>query len=102
MSITEVALETGVSFEHIAKEVGLSPRSLARKFESELGMTWRQAQRRMRMVAAMERLAEHPELPITEVAFSVGYTSLSAFNAAFREQTDMTPTAYRRSLLQTG
>ena len=37
------------------------------------------------------------DLPITAIAFSVGYGSLSAFNAAFRELTGRTPTQYRLS-----
>ncbi len=36
--------------------------------------------------------------PATTIAFKVGYTSLSAFNAAFRELTGRTPTEYRASL----
>jgi AraC-like DNA-binding protein len=34
---------------------------------------------------------------VTEIAFMVGYTSLAAFNAAFRELTGRTPSEYRLS-----
>jgi AraC-like DNA-binding protein len=37
------------------------------------------------------------DLPITTIAFTVGYNFLSAFNAAFREVTSRTPTQYRLS-----
>ena len=96
LMLTEAQLAEAPSFETIARETGLSSRALARKFEAELGLTWRQAQRRMRMVKAMELLADQPDLPVTEVALEVGYNSLSAFNAAFREQTDLTPTGFRQ------
>ncbi len=41
----------------IASEVGLASRSLARRFEQELGMTWRAAVRRQRVLRAVEELA---------------------------------------------
>lgn len=95
LAITEANLAKALSFEEIAGAVGLSPRALARRFERELAMTWRQAQRRIRMVTAMGLLLEDGNRPITDVAVSVGYRSLSAFNAAFREHTNQTPTAFR-------
>jgi AraC-like DNA-binding protein len=72
----------------------LAPRSLARRFEDEIGMTWRAVLRRMRVLRAIEELAAG-DAPVTEIAFRVGYTSLSAFNAEFRELTGRTPTQYR-------
>jgi len=96
LRLTEQRLGDQARFEEIAEEVGLAPRSLARRFEDETGMTWRAVLRRMRILAAVEKLADN-DLPITAIAFSVGYTSLSAFNAAFRELTGRTPTQYRLS-----
>ena len=57
-------------------------------------MTWREALRRVRMIRAVEALATS-DAPITEIAMSVGYNSLSAFNAAFRDLTGKSPSAYR-------
>jgi AraC-like DNA-binding protein len=94
--LTEARLGAEVRFEDLAAEVGLAPRSLARRFEDETGMTWRAVLRRMRVLRAIEELAAG-DSPVTTVAFSVGYTSPSAFNAAFRELTGRTPTEYRAS-----
>jgi AraC-like DNA-binding protein len=96
LHLTEQRLGAEVSFEGIAAEVGLAPRSLARRFAEETGMTWRAVLRRMRVLRAIEELAAGDN-PVTNVAFTVGYTSLSAFNAAFRELTGRTPTEYRDS-----
>lgn len=96
LELTETQLAEEPVFDDIAKEVGASPRSLARKFSDELGMTWRQALRRMRMIKAIELLAMEP-LSITEIAIDTGYKSVSAFNAAFRDFTGETPTEYRGS-----
>jgi AraC-like DNA-binding protein len=96
LQLTEQRLSSEVRFEDVAAEVGLAPRSLARRFEEETGMTWRAVLRRMRVLRAIEELAAG-DAPVTTIAFAVGYTSLSAFNAAFRELTGRTPTEYRAS-----
>lgn len=96
LELTEQRLRGEVRFEDLADDVGLTPRSLARRFAEETGMTWRAVLRRMRVLAAVEELAAG-DTPVTRIAFTVGYTSLSAFNAAFRELTGRTPTEYRAS-----
>jgi len=94
LELTRERLDGEVRFEDVAGDVGLAPRSLARRFEDETGLTWRAVLRRMRVLCAIEELAAG-DTPVTEIAMAVGYTSLSAFNAAFRELTGSTPTAYR-------
>ncbi|MEO6412589.1 MAG: AraC family transcriptional regulator [Pedococcus sp.] len=89
LRLTEERLGDEVRFE----KVGLVPRSLARRFEAEVGMTWRATLRRMRVLRAVERLAAD-DTPVTTIAHDVGYGSLSAFNAAFRELTGTTPSDY--------
>lgn len=87
------------NFNEIARETGHSPRALARRFSDELGMTWREVLRRVRIIRAVEALATS-DASVTEVALSVGYQSLSGFNAAFRDLTNMNPTEYRASFKQ--
>jgi AraC-like DNA-binding protein len=94
LELSEQRLGGPVTFEEVADVVGLAPRSLARRFEEETGLTWRAVLRRMRILRAIELLADG-DTSITRVAFSVGYRSLSAFNAAFLELTGRTPTEYR-------
>src|SRR5690349_5421328 len=57
LRLTEQRLGEQVRFEDVAGEVGLAPRSLARRFADETGMTWREALRRMRVLRAVEELA---------------------------------------------
>jgi AraC-like DNA-binding protein len=97
LALTKDNLTEIQCFADIAAAAGVTPRTLARRFADELGMTWRQAQRRLRMVHAIEQLSDHAAT-ITEVAFATGYNSLSAFNAAFREFTGQTPSDYRASI----
>jgi AraC-like DNA-binding protein len=84
------------TFGEIAAQSNQSPRALARRFSSEMGMTWREVLRHIRIIKAVELLAT-TDAQITEIAFSVGYGSLSGFNAAFRQQMQMSPTEYRAS-----
>ncbi len=94
LAMTEELSHGSPSFEEIARATGQSPRALSRRFATEMGMTWREALRRVRMIRAVEALATS-DAPITEIAMSVGYNSLSAFNAAFRDLTGKSPSAYR-------
>jgi AraC-like DNA-binding protein len=98
LALTGDGLAEDLSFDEIARAVGLAPRSLARRFEDECGMTWRAVLRRLRVLRAIEQLAAGDH-SVTTVAHAVGYTSLSAFNAAFRDLTGRTPTQYRASFL---
>ncbi|HEY3671736.1 MAG TPA: AraC family transcriptional regulator [Acidimicrobiia bacterium] len=94
LAITTARLADDPRFVDIADEVGLASRSLARRFEQELGMTWRATLRRLRVLRAIEHLAG-TDHSVTQIAMDVGYSSLSAFQAAFRDLTGQTPTEYR-------
>lgn len=95
LDMTGAQMGEDVSFDQVASQVAMSPRNLSRRFQSEIGMTWRAALRRMRIIRAMERLAD-PDARPADVAFSVGYNSLSAFNAAFREISGTSPAAFQK------
>ncbi len=94
LALTRDALAEEIRFDDVARDVGLVPRSLARRFEDECAMTWRAVLRRMRVLRSIELLATSVD-SVTTIAHAVGYTSLSAFNAAFRDLTGRTPTQYR-------
>ena len=82
------------NMREVALQVGLSERSLRRRFESGLGLSWRNYVVQARLMRAMALLAE-PGPSILQVAGAVGFESLSSFNRAFRRKTGMTPSAYR-------
>ncbi|MDQ1384095.1 MAG: hypothetical protein QOG65_1474 [Actinomycetota bacterium] len=94
LALTTDRLADDVRFVDIAREVGLASRSLARRFEQELGMTWSAARRRLRVLRAIEQLAG-TEHSVTQIALDVGYSSLSAFQSAFRDLIGQSPSEYR-------
>ncbi|WP_172300426.1 AraC family transcriptional regulator [Pseudoruegeria sp. HB172150] len=96
LELTEARIADDPSFDAIAREVALTPRTLSRRFAEELGMPWRMALRRLRMIRAIEALAGS-DAQIAEIAYAVGYGSLSAFNTAFRDFTGQSPSDYRAS-----
>lgn len=96
IALTEETASAVPTFAGIARATGQSPRALARRFSEELGMTWTEVLRRIRIIRAVEALAG-TEAPVTEIALEVGYSSISAFNAAFRDLTGKSPTEYRAS-----
>lgn len=75
-----------------ARRLGMSERTLIRRFQAETGLTFRQWRRQARLLSALERLAAGD--PVTSVAYDVGYDSVSAFVAAFREVFGETPGRY--------
>jgi transcriptional regulator GlxA family with amidase domain len=96
LDFTEATASDAPAFAKIAYQTGQSPRALSRRFAEEMGMTWRQVLCRIRMMRAVEALAGS-EMSVTEIAFLVGYNSVSAFNAAFRDLLGVSPTQYRES-----
>ena len=94
LELTSKHLSESLHFDDLAQMAGQTPRTLARRLSAETGMSWGQIVQKMRMIRAIEMLAE-TRAPVTEVALGVGYQSLSAFNAAFRRFTGQSPTAYR-------
>lgn len=77
------------------RAVGASERTLARVFLAETGLSFGKWRSRLRLSAAMMDLAAGA--PVSRVARTVGYESTSAFVAAFRRETGVTPAAYFRA-----
>ena len=84
-----------VTAADVGRAIGMSERTLRRRFPATTGMTWRQYVLESRLLRAMARLAE-PGPSVLDVATSVGFDSVSAFTRAFRRYCGETPTAYRR------
>jgi AraC-like DNA-binding protein len=78
--------------EQWGQELGTSGRTLARRFEAELGMSLRTWRRHLRLFKAIELLGGG--LSVTQTAMELGYGSTSAFVYAFRSEMGSSPQAY--------
>nr|WP_051791015.1 helix-turn-helix transcriptional regulator [Amycolatopsis jejuensis] len=76
----------------LGRVVGASERTLARAFTRDCRMTFGTWRTQVRLRAALPLLAQG--LPMTTVARRVGYTTASAFVAAFRRAVGVPPGAY--------
>ncbi len=92
--IDEGALNEG-SVEDLAASLGSSSRHLRRAMQDELGIGPLELALSRRVALARELLLG-TSLPITEVAFACGFSSVRRFNAAYREHQRMTPSEVRR------
>lgn len=75
-----------------ARLAGSSERTLERLFHAQAGMSFGRWQRQVRLLRALEGLAQGRS--VTEVGFDVGFDSPSAFIAMFRAATGTTPGRY--------
>ena len=82
-----------IAAEALAVTACASPRTLARLFKSETGMTLSQWRTNLRIQEAIRRLAKGES--VTNVAFELGYSSASAFTHMFRQNLGVPPRSYR-------
>ena len=87
--------------EELARLVGLSPTALKGCFKGVYGMPPYSYLRAYRMERAAEMLLQG-ELPVSDIAATVGYGSPSKFTAAFKALMGVTPSAYRRARREEG
>jgi AraC family transcriptional regulator len=86
-----------IGLSELAAIVGLSRFHFCTAFRLATGRTPHEWLAQARIERAQAMLAQ-PEAAITEVALAVGYSTPSAFTAAFRRVTGTTPSEFRRRL----
>lgn len=79
----------------LARQVGSSPRTIERLFQTEAGLSFGRWRQRQRLLTALEQLAYGES--VTNVALDVGYESASSFVAAFKAVFGTTPARYFKS-----
>jgi AraC-like DNA-binding protein len=78
-----------VTLAALGSTFAISPRTLARQFISDTGLTLGQWRRQFRLTHALTLVASGR--PVKDVALEVGYESASAFVAAFKRALGTTP-----------
>ena len=83
------------SASEVARQLGISSRTLSRKLSDE-GVTFAQILDQLRTALANRYLSDR-ELPVSEIAWLLGYREVSSLTHAFRRWTGMTPRQFRSS-----
>jgi AraC-like DNA-binding protein len=83
-----------LSLAKIAKSVNLSANYLSEKFKEVTGVNFVRYIGQTRVARARD-LLRNSNLRISEIAFAVGFQSLSQFNRVFKKLTRQSPTSYR-------
>jgi AraC-like DNA-binding protein len=83
------------TIDKVARELGMSPRTLQRRLE-EAGTSYQEILDEVRRQSARRLLAK-TDLDAGEVAFLLGFEELNSFTRAFRAWEGKTPTQWRRS-----
>ncbi|WP_035610640.1 DNA-3-methyladenine glycosylase 2 [Haloferula sp. BvORR071] len=93
--VNEGLSDEGASLEEIAEQFGMSSRQLRRIVQKELGVSPIELVQTRRLLLAKQLLTE-TKLPVTEIAFASGFSSLRRFNDAFSSRYRMPPTRLRK------
>lgn len=88
-------LDSPLPLGAVAREAGLSESHFCRLFKDATGLTLTDYVNRCRVEWAKKELLK-PEMRVSEIAFMVGYQSLSQFNRSFARIVGSSPTRWRR------
>jgi AraC-like DNA-binding protein len=92
-ALAEDLADGAPDLDHVARRLAMSRRTLQRALRRE-GTSFQRLVDDTRREVALARLRD-PRLTLSELAFLVGFSELSAFDRAFRRWTGQSPRAYR-------
>ena len=94
MAIAELMRDGVPKLLRVAAKMATNPRTLQRQL-SEYGVDFKELVDNTRRLSAINYL-RHSTNTLTEIAFLLGYSEVSAFNRAFKRWTGSTPLNFRR------
>ncbi len=97
LEMMQERLAEDISLDELAAEARLSPFHFARMFKKSVGVPPRVHLTHLRLERACE-LLETTDLPVTEIAMKVGYSSNQVLARLFVKYRHMTPSDYRRAV----
>jgi AraC-like DNA-binding protein len=83
------------NLNNVAEQIPMGARTLGRRLEAE-GTTFKDLLDDLRKRSALSYVASS-QLPLSEIAFLLGFSQTAAFHRAFKRWTNLTPLEYRRS-----
>ena len=91
----EEHFDDDISLATLADLARLSPFHFSRVFKQSFGLP-PQRYLTLRRIERAKELLRQPDLSVTRIGLNVGFSDTSSFSAAFRRETGVTPTDFRR------
>ena len=93
----EENIQESLSLQEVATAINCSASYFCKMFKEATGMTFLDYLARLRIEKAKNML-QNPHKRITEVAYDVGFQSISQFNRSFAKIVGLSPTNYRKKI----
>ena len=90
--------EESLNREEVANAVGLNQNYFGVLFKAETGLTFIDYVNYYRLKQA-KKLLKTSKTNISQIAYEVGFNSLTSFNRAFKRSNNFSPTDYRKIFL---
>jgi AraC-like DNA-binding protein len=97
MRDTKPYLDPALNLPRLADQLALVPRELSELINSAAGLHFFDFVNEFRISEAKEKLISDPKLSVLDIMLDVGFSSKSSFNTAFKKQTGLTPSAFRKT-----
>ncbi len=101
MSEEKPFLDPTLTIQNVSDQLGIPVRELSLLINHQLNKHFFDFVNEYRIEKAKETLSDPTKKSVTvlEILYQVGFNSKSSFNTAFKKQTGITPTAYRKNLI---
>ena len=100
MRVDKLYLDPNFSLHRLAAAVKEQPNNVSQTLNTEIGETFFDFINGYRIRASLAEILDN-EKTILTIAYSVGFNSQSSFYKAFKTETGLTPTAYRKAVTET-
>jgi AraC-like DNA-binding protein len=94
VEVEELSVQPGLTLRTLGRRYGISSARLGTLFQHAVGCSFRKYLRYLRVRQALALLAE-PGKSVSEVAYDVGYRSLSSFDRDFKAILHVVPSVFR-------
>ncbi len=96
ISFIRQSVNRALTVEQVVETVAVSQRNLERRFQKVLGRSIYAEIRRAR-VDEIAKLLVETNLPISRIAYTLGFAGVHNLSRVFRKEKGMSPLAYRES-----
>jgi AraC-like DNA-binding protein len=87
-----------LSLKSIQEAIGLSETKVSMLLKNAFQLTFKQYLNKLRITEA-KRLLKDVNVPVSDIAYKVGYGHISHFNRVFKELEGMSPNDYRKTII---